>query len=254
MPEFRLSSDPLALVGEGAKWLDAIRATRRSRAAVRAANVLYDAGAIVIALRAQRDRMHELLGPLRNFNPAQWPREKRQQAIEELLPFARSPQKVFDDMVTHELSLRQLDAKPKERVNPLRDEIADLASNVTHVGAPIEGEELKARAEQQHWASDLEDYVVAGQTRFGPVSEDLAGPDTLIQRFLPALLWLVDEASDEKEIEALRRLADGLLVTRSKEGDVKLDDVVRKAEIAFGTLTGILLKQFPELPSPTWAA
>jgi hypothetical protein len=87
-----------------------------------------------------------------------------------------------------------------------------------------------------------------------PFQSGPGSPDLLIQNYLPALLWLVRHGEDPEQITELRALAQGLLVTRSKRADKKLADVVREAEVTFGTLTGLLLRKYPDIPSPTWAA
>jgi hypothetical protein len=73
--------------------------------------------------------------------------------------------------------------------------------------------------------------------------------------YLPALLWLVRHADADhpEQVEALRKLADGLLITRSDRGDQPLEELVQETEIAFGRLTGLLTEKYPELPRPTWA-
>jgi hypothetical protein len=53
-----------------------------------AANVLYEAGVTVVLLRTQRERLHEVLDPLRDFRPKEWPEARR---TERLPAFERSP-------------------------------------------------------------------------------------------------------------------------------------------------------------------
>jgi hypothetical protein len=53
-------------------------------------------------------------------------------------------------------------------------------------------------------------------------------PDLLIQNSMPALL--VRHGRDPDQVEKLRALARGLLITRSRRADRKLDDVVAEAD------------------------
>jgi hypothetical protein len=78
-------------------------------------------------------------------------------------------------------------------------------------------------------------------------------PDLLIQNYLPALFWLIRHAEKPEEVEKLRELARGLLVTRTKRGDRPLHDVVWDADETFGKLTGLLRKEYSDIETPTWA-
>jgi hypothetical protein len=93
-----------------------------------------------------------------------------------------------------------------------------------------------------------------GRNEEGPLSLG-EGPDLIIGYYLPALLWLVRNADADhpEQVAALRVLADGLLITRSNRGDQPLEELVQETEVQFGRLTGLLMKNYPELPRPTWA-
>jgi hypothetical protein len=79
-------------------------------------------------------------------------------------------------------------------------------------------------------------------------------PDLIIRTFLGALLWLIRNAGDDRPetVDDLRMMASGLLITRSKAGAQPIEVVVGEALRAFGTLMGLLERQYPELGQPRW--
>jgi hypothetical protein len=232
---------------EGGKWLDAILARRRNRKVASAAHLLYHAGIVVAELRGLRDRMQELFVPLAMFNPEDWDAERRRSWVDELQTFAQSGP-AFGAMDEHASALREL---PAEDAETFRDTIVELAANVTHLG---ETDWVSDRPSEA-WQQDVAEYQAHGREEWGDATfqSGPGSPDVLIQNSLPALLWLVRHGEDRNEIERLRALARGLLVTRSRRADEKLADVVRQAEETFGKLTGRVVGRYPEIPIPTWA-
>src|SRR5688572_6335560 len=130
-------------------------------------------------------------------------------------------------MNEHAKALAELEP-PTEAVSTLRDRLIELALNVTHLG---EAEYLEAPTPDS-WQRDLAEYQARGREEWGDATfqSGPGSPDVLIQNSLPALLWLVRHGRQAEEAKRLRALAQGLLVTRSKRGDEKLDGVVGEAE------------------------
>jgi hypothetical protein len=246
----------LDYVDGGANWLDKILTRKHARKVAAAAHIIYYAGLIIAAMRGLREEMKSLLEPLRNFNPIDWPNERRASWIAELRAFAYRAT-TFGQMRGHAETLRTLTVEPEEQVVPLRDKIVKLASNVAHleeldqVGA---NPEIGARAAALSWDAALAEYHRKGLEEEGGGTV-IGGPDALVQWYLPALAWLVRHADSDhpEQIKALRVLAHGLLVTRSERGDRPLQEVVQEAETTFGRLTGLLVEKYPDLPRPTWA-
>ena len=240
-----------AVAKDGATWLAEFLARRRSRKVAAAANVLYDSGVIVAELRGLRDRMRELFVPLSMFNPEDWPKKRRSEWIEHLRTFASSGPE-FGVMDEHATALSELEVP--DDAAALSARLVELAANVTHLG---EAEPAQAEPTER-WLTDIGEYHALGRKEEGDAlfRSGPGSPDVLIQNYLPALLWLVRHADEKhpEQLEALRKLAHGLLVTRTRRADRSLDDVVRDAETTFGALTGRLTRTYPEIPPPTWVA
>jgi hypothetical protein len=108
--------------------------------------------------------------------------------------------------------------------------------NVTHLGHAI----YDQPAEQADYAfmQDFRTYREKGINERSSWKDDVrsnanvVGPDALIRDSLPALFWLIEHAGTERETDALRRLADILLTTRSRREDEGLDQVVGAATYA----------------------
>jgi hypothetical protein len=238
-----------------ADWIAEARRTIRSRKALTGANLLYEAGLVVVALVAIRDRMNELLGPLRNFNPSFWDDQKRRALVEDLRSFALDESAAFSTLLEHSATLARFRSEPKNEVDihELTRTIIRAADNVTHVGAEINEILFRQRATAQSWTQALKGYQRQGVDEFGEVSIRVRHSDVMMIHFLPALLWLVWKAEEKPEIEALRELASGLMSTRSRSGDEELDTLVKKTQRAFGELRGEITKLYPEIPTLSWA-
>jgi len=260
-----ISFDPVSATNEAANWINSILTRKRNKRIAAAANIIYNSGIIVIEMRNLRDRMKNLFGPLRGFNPTDWPADRRATLIGKLREFAdRLP--TFGTMVERAFALEQLTVQPVQEVVRLRDKIIQNAFDISHVGSKESTDQVGAatRAEAQHriearaselgWHSDVEEYQELGRNEEGALSLG-EGPDLIIGYYLPALLWLVRNADADhpEQVAALRVLADGLLITRSNHGDQPLEELVQETEVEFGRLTGLLMKNYPELPRPTWA-
>jgi hypothetical protein len=256
--------DPFGPFKAAGDWILAARRTVRNRKAQQGAEMLYSAGVIVIAMRMIRDRMNELLSPLRNFNPKDWHAERRRGCIEGLRSFAVDPSHPFDMLDQHWASLRSYsyDEELPPKIRELAGEIALRAVNIIHVGEdpmgelyeePMGEEEFAERVTGQAWTEGLQRYADRARREFGDVSTDLRAGDTLILGFLPTLLWLIDNAEDEPEVVALRVLANGLLVTRSREGDTDINKITAEAGRTFGKLRYEIVHLYPEVPELNWA-
>jgi hypothetical protein len=248
--------DPTPLITEAGRWIKGFRATKRSREVGAAANVLYEAGVTVVLLRTQRERLYQVLGPLRDFRPNEWPSGRRGETIGSIRAVIHDPARWYDVMNSHIGTLEQLTAEPKAKVGPLCDEIEARARNVTSLGYTIYDQ--PAEQGDRAFMRDFRTYREKGLDERSSWKDDVrsnadvVGPDALIRDSLPALFWLIDNAEAEKEMDDLRRLANILLTTRSRRGDEDLDQVVGAAAYAFGELRGILLAEYPELPAPSW--
>lgn len=249
------------ILSEGRVWVQSVRDKRLAAAA----NALYEAGAVVVAMRALRDSMRALLSPLVGFNPLDWTPERRAAWIAGLRKFVGEAT-VFGIVNEHAVTLGEL-RLPSTDIEGLRDELVRLAGNVTHVyeeelmlrsgvGTLADPEsELKQRL-LGSFHGRLGDYERKGRAEEGDATFqwEPGAPDLLINMYLPALLWLVRHADDShpEQVEALRALASSLLVTRSKLGDQKLADVVKQTEVVFGKMKGKLYNKYPGLPTLTW--
>jgi hypothetical protein len=94
--------------------------------------------------------MKNLFGPLRGFNPTDWPAERRATSIGELREFAeRLP--TFGIMREHAFALQQLTVQPVQEVVRLRDKIIQNAFDVSHVGSKESTDQagVATRAEAQ---------------------------------------------------------------------------------------------------------
>jgi hypothetical protein len=249
--------DPTPLIAEATRWVQNFLATKRSRKVGEAANVLYEAGVTVVLLRAQRQRLYEVLGPLRDFRPNEWPEAKRAESIAAIRAVIHDPARSYQLLGSHVATLRQLNAEPKEKVRPLCEKIEDCATNVTHLGYTIYDE--PAEHADRAFMRDFRTYREKGVSERSSWTDDVrsnadvVGPDALIRDSLPALFWLIESAETAKQTDDLRRLANILLTTRSRREDKPLDQVVETATYAFGELRGILRAQYSELPAPSWA-
>jgi hypothetical protein len=244
------------VITEASRWLQSFLATKRSRKVSQAANVLHETGVTVVLLRTQRERLHQALGPLRDFRPDEWPEGRRRESIASIREVIHDPARWYEVMNEHILALGQLSAEPKERVGPLRDQIKANAANVTSLGYTIYDQPAGQadRALMRDFRTYRQNGLDARSSWKDDVRSDarLVGPDALIRDSLPALFWLIENAETETETDDLRRLASILLTTRSRREDEDLDRVVGAAALAFGELKGILLEQYPELPAPSW--
>jgi hypothetical protein len=248
--------DPTPLIAEAARWIQSILATKRSKKVAEAANVLYEAGVMVVLLRTQRERLYQVLGPLRDFRPRDWPEAKRTEAIDGIRAVIHDPSRWYEVMRSHIGTLRQLTADPKAKVGPLCKKIDASATNVTHLGYTIYDQ--PAGQADRVFMQDFRTYREKGVNERSSWEDDVrsnarvVGPDALIRDSLPALFWLIENAQTENEMDDLRRLAGILLTHRSRREDESLDQVVEGATDAFGELRGILLAEYPELPAPSW--
>lgn len=249
--------DPTPLIAEATRWIQGVLATKRARKVGEAANVLYEAGVTVVLLRTQRERLHRALDPLRDFRPKDWPEARRTEAIAGIRTVIHDPGRWYEVMNSHVGTLRRLTAEPKAKVKPLCDTIEASAVNVTHLGYALSDQ--PAEQADHAFIRDFRTYREKGINERSSWKDDVrsnanvVGPDALIRDSLPALFWLIEHARNERETDALRRLADILLTTRSRREDEKLDQVVGAAIYAFGALRGVLLAEYPELPAPSWA-
>jgi hypothetical protein len=257
--------DPGAILNQAGSWIQSILTDRRNRRIAAAANIIYNAGVVVVKMRDLRDQIKHLLGPLRNFNPRDWSTDRRTSLIGDLQTFAnRLP--AFGVIDQHAATLQQLTAKPLDKVTALRDEIIQNATDVSQAGFQESADQMsmvssadvqsriEARASELSWHSAVDKYFHAGRNEEGSPTL-INGPDLLVAYYLPALLWLVRnaDANHPEQVKDLRILADGLLITRSDRDDQPLEELVRETEIAFGRLTGLLMENYPQLPKATWA-
>jgi hypothetical protein len=248
--------DPTPLIAEGARWLQGVLAARRSQKVNAAANVLYEAGTVVVLLRTQREQLERALGPLRDFRPKDWPDSMRAEAIANIRTVIHDPGRWYQVMNMHVGTLRGLSAEPKDKVKTLCDVITESAVNVTHLGYEIYDMPVEqgARPFMQNYKSYREKGLEARSSWVADVdpNADLVGPDALISDSLPALFWLIECAQSEQETDDLRRLAAILLTTRSRREDEDIDRVVSAATYAYGELGAVLRTEYPELPVPSW--
>lgn len=130
--EMSISFDPVSATNEAANWINSILTRKRNKRIAAAANIIYNSGIIVIEMRSLRDRMKNLFGPLRGFNPTDWPADRRATLIGKLREFAdRLP--TFGVMVEHAFALEQLTVQPVHDVVRLRDKIIQ---NALSIGPP----------------------------------------------------------------------------------------------------------------------
>ena len=194
-----------------------------------------------------RERLYQVLGPLRDFRPDRiaW-HTTYGNDCEHSRGHPRSSAMVRGHELTHRharatdrraksrgrAAARRDRSERKERDEPrlhhLRPARRTSRSRI-HAGLPnVQGKGLNARAS---WEDDVRSNA------------DVVGPDALIRDSLPALFWLIDNAETENEMDDLRRLANILLTTRSRREDEDLDQVVGAATYAYGELRGILLAE-----------
>jgi hypothetical protein len=251
-----LSFEPLSFLLDAAQWLDDFLQRKQRKATIRAANMLYHSGIVVGSMRVQRDNMRALLLPLQNFNEVDWSTEKRSEWIRSLREFAYGLRDI-EEISSNAYALSHLDVKPTESIRPLRDRIVDLAFDLTHAGrdrydAAPTGADLRARAKEQEWLDAAARYEELGEKEARVPLFRPGTPDLVFQYFLGALLWLVRNAKDAQTMDDLRKIAAGLLMTRSKARARPIDDVVNEALRTFGKLMGLLKNQYPELGEPRW--
>jgi hypothetical protein len=266
-----ISFAPATLGNDAANWLAQILARRRARRANKAAHVVFYAGLIVGELRGLREHMKQIFVPLEHFSPMDWSAERRSKTIDDLIAFAHVVP-AFGVMRQHVYSLQQVDLSDLVNALPmvgrdqdpveLRDHLDALTYDVTHAGdavgtepMPETGECVSGRVTELGWDVDLHEYLRLGREDIGDAIIE-AGPDELIQYYLPALVWLVRNANVERpnQVVALRNLSRDLFRTRTQGGSQSLVALVQEAEDTFGKLVGLIQHAYPEIPYPTWAA
>ena len=112
---------------------------------------------------------------------------------------------------------------------------------------------LQDRITELDWNAELAEYMCLGEEEEGAATIQ-AGPDMLIQYYIPALVWLVRNADVDhmERVRALRKLSRDLSRTRTRSDSVSLESVVSEAELILGQFIGIVEKAYPDIPSPTW--
>jgi hypothetical protein len=238
----------------------------------KAANAIKYAGLIVSELRGLRDIEKDLFVPLQKFNPVDWSAVRRGDEIQKLITFS-AVLPAFGYMAQYASSLegtdltelvRALPAWESEEEDPviLRDRLVELTWDVTsHVGDSAGTlsdddevyQNLQDRITELDWNSELAEYMRLGEEEEGAATIQ-AGPDMLIQYYIPALVWLVRNADVDhmERVRALRKLSRDLSRTRTRSDSVSLESVVGEAERILGQFIGLVEKAYPDIPSPTW--
>lgn len=267
-----ISFAPAALAIDAANWVDKVVARRRGRRMAKAANAIKYAGLIVSELRGLRNIEKDLFVPLQKFNPVDWSAERRGGEIQKLITFS-AVLPAFGYMAQYASSLAGTDLTELVKALPvweseeedpviLRDRLVELTWDVTsHVGDSAGTlsdddevyQNLQDRITELDWNAELAEYMRLGEEEEGAATIQ-AGPDMLIQYYIPALVWLVRNADVDhmERVRALRKLSRDLSRTRTRSDSVSLESVVSEAELILGQFIGIVEKAYPDIPSPTW--
>jgi hypothetical protein len=260
-----LPIDLTAPITKGLDWLQEIARRHHNAKVNYAANVIFHSGIIVLTLRALNDRMKGLFEPLIYFNPRDWPAKRRSEWIEEARAFAYQGHTI-DILIEHQKLLSRLTLKRPAGADQLRMTLHALAADVSHSAQSLQSEEadrvdleakLEARETEVRWYDARpyggDQYVALARAEEGG-EVPIEGPDSEIRFQLPVLLFLIRHADVEQpeQVEALRKLATGLLRTRSDMDATPLAKVVNQANAAFGELTGLLMTEHRELTYPDW--
>ena len=267
-----ISFAPASTANDAANWIDKVITRRRGRRMAAAANAIKHAGLIVSELRGLRDHMKSLFVPLQAFNPADWPPERRADHIQKLYTFS-AVLPAFGYMTQEAYSLQSADLTELVKALPrksgdedpvmLRDGLVGLVWDVTHLGDSIQSfsdedendQDIHDRVTELDWNTELAEYARRGVEEEGDANVQ-AGPDMLIQYYLPALVWLVRDAGVEhmERVRALRKLSRDLYRTRTRSASASLELVVGEAERILGQFIGVVEKAYPDIPPATWAS
>ncbi len=269
-----VSFAPASLTNDAVNWVDRVITRKRDRRMAAAANAIKHAGLIVSELRGLRDYMKNLFVPLENFNPVDWPPERRTDEIQKLLMFS-AVLPAFGYMAQYASALAGADLTELVKALPagesddedpvmLRDRLVELTWDVTHVGDSVGSlsdedevnQSLRDRVTELDWTAELTEYVRRGNEEEGDAIVRAGSPDMLIQHFLPALIWLVRHADVDhmEQVRALRKLSNGLSRTRTRANSESLELVVGEAERILGHFIGLVEKAYPDMPQATWTS